>query len=344
MSALNIVIMGKTGVGKSTLINAILDDEVAETGIGQAVTKDGKWYYKDISNLNWHFIEECYDTINMYDTVGLELNKAVTRSTLDEVKSLLDKSTEKDGDITAVWFCVNYGNNRFEQFEIELVRELSLNYEIPFIIVITQCYSDEECELEKQIKNALPEVVTHRIMSRARKLRDGTVLSPFGLSELLSKTISDYDKLRIKVLENKLDSLSEKRQKRIEKMKQLGNECNVKYADKAMKIGFLPGGCIPFVYGICIKMLVEIDKIFGIKTAKGFEEEIFANIIVGIIATPLMTIPLVSAGVAYAYVGSVGETYINSIVAVIHRSSDRELNDNALMAERIREELQRRKK
>ena len=138
MSALNIVIMGKTGVGKSTLINAVLNEEVAETGIGQAVTKEGKWYSKDISDLDLHFIEEHCDTINMYDTVGLELNKAVTRSTLDEVKFLLDKTTEKDGDITAVWFCVNYGSNRFEQFEIDLVRELSLNYEIPFIIVITQ--------------------------------------------------------------------------------------------------------------------------------------------------------------------------------------------------------------
>ena len=35
----NLAIFGKTGVGKSTLINAIFGEEVARTGIGEPVTQ-----------------------------------------------------------------------------------------------------------------------------------------------------------------------------------------------------------------------------------------------------------------------------------------------------------------
>ena len=38
MGRFNLVIFGKTGVGKSTLINAIFGEEVARTGIGEPVT------------------------------------------------------------------------------------------------------------------------------------------------------------------------------------------------------------------------------------------------------------------------------------------------------------------
>ena len=38
LSTLNIIVAGKTGVGKSTLINAVFKDELAETGMGRPVT------------------------------------------------------------------------------------------------------------------------------------------------------------------------------------------------------------------------------------------------------------------------------------------------------------------
>ena len=38
MKKANILIVGKTGVGKSTLINNIFREEMAETGIGKPIT------------------------------------------------------------------------------------------------------------------------------------------------------------------------------------------------------------------------------------------------------------------------------------------------------------------
>ena len=91
-------------------------------------------------------------------------------------------------------------------------------------------------------------------------------------------------------------------------------------------------------------MISELNKKVGIDSSKGFASDIFANAIVGLIATPFMVVPILSAGVAYAYVSAVGETYLDSLMAVIERSSDRELNNNALMAERIKAELNKRAK
>src|SRR3954447_21709932 len=47
----NLAIFGKTGVGKSTLINAVFGEEVARTGIGDPVTRGSHLYVDKIGHL-----------------------------------------------------------------------------------------------------------------------------------------------------------------------------------------------------------------------------------------------------------------------------------------------------
>ena len=60
---LNIIVAGKTGVGKSTLINSIFRENLADTGIGMPVTGHMKQYSKKNFPLS------------IYDTRGFELGK-----------------------------------------------------------------------------------------------------------------------------------------------------------------------------------------------------------------------------------------------------------------------------
>lgn len=350
MNNLNLVVMGKTGSGKSTLINAVLEEDLAPTGIGQAVTKKNQVYSKSMllplgQRLNKGQYILVKKTLNLYDTVGLEIDSKITQSTLHEIKGFIKKAqaNEETNDLTMVWFCVSCRSSRFEKYEIELIRSLSIEHEIPFMLVLTQCYTDEKGELEKQIKIEFPEIPVIRILAKEYKLRSGTIPA-YGIVELLQRTVWDYDKCKVRILEAKLNQLLEGRKKRIEQIRREGTLCVEYYSDKAMKKGYVPGLCIPFVHGTCIKMLMDLDEIVGIDSSKGFASEIFANTIVGLIATPFMAVPILSSATAYGYVASIGENYLESLMAVVEKSTDEELKNNELMAERIKTELKKRKK
>lgn len=294
MDSLNFVVMGKTGAGKSTLINAILGEELAPVGTGQTVTKKNQVYTKRMllpseknksGNGTYDMVEK---TLNLYDTVGLEIDDTITQKTICDIKCFIQKTqeNEKANDLTMVWFCVNCRSSRFESYEFELIRSLSIKHEIPFIFVLTQCYTDEQSELEKQIKKDFQYISVMRILAKDYKVRGG-IIPAFGIKELLQQSIIDYNHSKVNILESKLLMLSEERKKRISQIKLSGITCVKKYSNKAQKIGFVPGGCIPFVHGLCQAMISELNKKVGIDSSKGFASDIFANAIVGLIATPL---------------------------------------------------------
>ena len=62
MTRFNLVILGKTGVGKSTLINNIFSEPIADVGIGKPVTSQIRQYERDGYPLR------------VFDTPGLELS------------------------------------------------------------------------------------------------------------------------------------------------------------------------------------------------------------------------------------------------------------------------------
>ena len=237
--------------------------------------------------------------------------------------------------MSVVWFCVNANSNRFEEYELELIRKLSFENSIPFLIVVTQCYENEEKDFEKSVRKSLSEIPLVRVLAEDYQSRIGT-FKAYGVQELLELTRSEYPRLQIHIAEEKLNKLHKEYEKRKENLEREGKWCVEKYSDKAMKIGFLPVGCIPIVHGLCIKMISELNGIFGIRYV---DNEKLGDFVIGLISTPFMAVPLLSAAVASAYVQTVGEDYLACLLSVANRHANLELEDQEQIVELIKKNL-----
>ena len=224
---------------------------------------------------------------------------------------------------------------------------MSLDYEIPFVITLTQCDPNTTSDLEREIRQHLPDVALAKVLAKERKYRNGITVPAFGVKELLFDTVKGYKDLKVTVLQSKLDGLqASENAAKIGRLKQIerdGKKCINNYSDAASKVAILPIGCIPAIHGMCIKMIADISNIAGISLGMDGAEELFTNVIVGLIVTPFMAVPLLSIPVAEGYIESVGEDYLSSLMSVLRRSSSAELENTELLKKRLREELKKYK-
>lgn len=196
MDTVNIIVMGKSGAGKSTLINTVLGELLAPTGVGQAVTKENHLYTKKIllPRKGDGFTDGQYSFVlkkfNLYDTVGIEIDPAVTRSALYGIRRAIDKIQVQDirNEFSLVWFCVNYRSNRFEPFEIEIIQSLAAEYKIRVLLVLTQCYADTQGEFERHARLELPEIPIVHVLAKELRLRND-VIRAHGITELLQMSV-----------------------------------------------------------------------------------------------------------------------------------------------------------
>ncbi|TEX51366.1 MAG: hypothetical protein B7C55_05915 [Actinomycetales bacterium mxb001] len=183
LGCFNLAVFGKTGVGKSTLVNAIFGTEVAETGLGKPVTR-GLVYYRHPGGL-----------LGLYDSEGFE-----TGTSGDEILAGLrtfvsdSRALPIDQQIHAAWYLVRWSDRRFEDRQADFVRALA-EIGVPVMLVITQVPSregvphPEAVELANYIQSlGLPLRPDGRAYL-TNALADPFTGSPvFGLQELLDAT------------------------------------------------------------------------------------------------------------------------------------------------------------
>lgn len=186
----NVLVIGNSGVGKSTLINAVLGDERAVTGYGTAGTT------KELS------IYECESVpFRVIDTVGFEPSFIKETMAINSVKKWSRESAKKgktDTQINVIWFCVEGTSGKlFPKSISNLSRATSMWPSVPVIVVITKSYAipDRQKNIDlvhnafatqkryaKNLKKVIPVVASTFI------LNDNAYAPPEGITELIDVT------------------------------------------------------------------------------------------------------------------------------------------------------------
>ncbi len=178
----NLAVFGKTGVGKSTLINAIFGEEVARTGIGEPVTKGSQLYVDRVGSLG------------IVDTQGLEVGRD-DKAIIGELEKMLARTRKLalSEQIHVAWYCVRGMDRRFEDTEADFVTRLD-RLGLPVVIVLTQVprnesgYHPDALALAQQIRSrGLPVVPGSPFMTYAMP-DPFTGQRSYGLNEVLDAT------------------------------------------------------------------------------------------------------------------------------------------------------------
>ena len=161
IECMTILVVGRSGIGKSKLINAMLNQEVAKTCVGFRGTVNNDGIYRGKNNFRF---------LRFVDTMGAEpddklgLNEIVknVRNTIEKMKQEAGKvirfpkdKNEKEKDfnknIQCIYYCVK--GSSLEDDEIKAIENIKNNKEsIPVIIVYTMALNKKEIE---QMRNLI---------------------------------------------------------------------------------------------------------------------------------------------------------------------------------------------
>lgn len=142
MEGYNLMILGKSGVGKSSLLNYIFNQDLAKTGSGEPVTKQG--FHLETGFLNGA-------NVNIYDSWGLEPGK--TDIWLNQFENFISaKRKERDIKkwIHTVIFCLSGEGMRMEPFEKKIIEFLKKEKLRP-VIVVTKADADKDGIFKKEV-------------------------------------------------------------------------------------------------------------------------------------------------------------------------------------------------
>ena len=186
----NILVIGNSGVGKSTLINAVMGESVAESGWGISGTTKKLKIYEN---------EEI--PFRVIDTEGFEPSFIKKHLAINAIKKWSKDSTKEDNEeklINVIWFCVDGTSSKLFPDTIKNLSSATKIWEsVPVIVVITKSYSQLERKQniemvnsafakQKKYGNNLKQVIP--VVAQCYHLNDYSCAPIEGITELIDFT------------------------------------------------------------------------------------------------------------------------------------------------------------
>lgn len=273
----NVLVVGNSGVGKSTLINAVLGEKKAAAGFGIKGTS---------SEITVYDSEEI--AFNLIDTVGFEPAKgfwelepkAITTVRKWCKEAALDENTENDVNI--IWFCVDgTAAKLFTKTIKDLLRATSVWRSVPIIAVITKSFSQPDRERNIRMveeafaaasKTVRPRAI-HPVIAESFYLSDTVFAPPEGITDLVELTNSLMPEG--KVIANEVVA-----RYKLERRRAFAQSAVMGSTAAAAAVGAVP---IPFADALILQPL-EVAEINGIAAIygirKGDQAKLLKNTIV----------------------------------------------------------------
>ena len=188
----NVLIIGKSGVGKSSLLNYMFGRELQKVGVGAPVTKMEvkEFVYKYDDHFEMH----------IYDTWGLEPSAEKAEEWKNTIFKEIGRHDAKNISdwFNTIIFCLNAKSARVEDFEIDIIEEL-LREKHHVTIALTHCNSKSDPDgivLRESVKEELtkrgieaPDDRNFVFVSNVRKKLLGGTVEQFGREEIFISII-----------------------------------------------------------------------------------------------------------------------------------------------------------
>lgn len=321
----NIIISGASGVGKSTLINAIFGEEVVKAGAGKPVTQ----------HLEKVAIPE--KGICLWDTKGIEAEgyKDTMASLENEFKQAIDNAND-DCEIPHVgWVCIKASSDRVEDRDLTLIGLLKKR-NIPAIVVFTRVTGKAEREfvekakliIDKEYKDFLRGAYVS-VNSVPYEIDEDIVVKVKGLESVIEVTEARFPEGKKSAKNAFLKAQRLKIEKRLAAMKEGSRKVVHVASATAGTAGAspIPGSDAPIIAAIQSTMIYKINSEFELDADNSKMTSVLTGIMgvtalaqVGkaVVSNALKFIPgagtliggAISATTAIAITEAVGHTYI----------------------------------
>ncbi|GAA4923713.1 50S ribosome-binding GTPase [Stackebrandtia albiflava] len=186
LGTVNIAVFGNTGVGKSTLLNAVFGRDLAATGTGDSVT----------AHIQYH--GGAPEPLGIYDTPGFETGGA-ERQLLDEISHVFADNHRKplSEQIHVVWFVENSQTHRFVDSQANIVTHLA-GFGVPVMMILTRVRRTPSGDTPKATRELAAAITARNLPVTPRgkvflvnALADPEMGDPsHGLAELLDATFA----------------------------------------------------------------------------------------------------------------------------------------------------------